>query len=128
MSSNATMRLDGCAGGNQMAREIVSSSPQPGVGAFDSVCIALALPNPPSTFTDCDFQVEALRTHPSATTTSTTSPYSSNSPTQLDKMRPTPALRLQATRILRMGHGPDPKNGVYVHALRSFQSSLRTHA
>ncbi|KIW74447.1 hypothetical protein Z517_12387 [Fonsecaea pedrosoi CBS 271.37] len=28
-------------------------------------------------------------------------------------MRPTPALRMQATRILRSGHGPDPKNGVY---------------
>jgi hypothetical protein len=30
------------------------------------------------------------------------------------KMRVTPALRMQATRVLRMGHGPDPKNGVYV--------------
>ncbi|KAJ9603038.1 ubiquinol--cytochrome-c reductase subunit 8 [Cladophialophora chaetospira] len=29
-------------------------------------------------------------------------------------MRPTPALRLQAARILRAGHGPDPKNGVYM--------------
>ncbi|EXJ57801.1 ubiquinol-cytochrome c reductase subunit 8 [Cladophialophora psammophila CBS 110553] len=29
-------------------------------------------------------------------------------------MRPTAALRMQATRILRAGHGPDPKNGVYM--------------
>ncbi|KIW62185.1 hypothetical protein PV04_10383 [Phialophora macrospora] len=29
-------------------------------------------------------------------------------------MRPTPALRLQATRILRGGHSADPKNGVYM--------------
>jgi len=29
-------------------------------------------------------------------------------------MRVTPALRMQATKILRSGHGPDPKNGVYM--------------
>ena len=29
-------------------------------------------------------------------------------------MRPTPTLRMQVTRALRSGGGPDPKNGVYV--------------
>ncbi|KIV97475.1 hypothetical protein PV10_01226 [Exophiala mesophila] len=29
-------------------------------------------------------------------------------------MRVTPALRMQATRALRGGHGPDPKNGIYL--------------
>jgi len=29
-------------------------------------------------------------------------------------MRVTPALRMQATRALRAGHGPDPKNGIYM--------------
>ncbi|KAK5062956.1 hypothetical protein LTR84_005032 [Exophiala bonariae] len=29
-------------------------------------------------------------------------------------MRITPALRMQVTRALRAGHGPDPKNGVYM--------------
>jgi len=31
-------------------------------------------------------------------------------------MRPSQALMMQATKALRMGHGADPKNGVYVKA------------
>lgn len=34
-------------------------------------------------------------------------------------MRVTPALRMQITRALRAGHGPDPKNGVYVSLILS---------
>jgi hypothetical protein len=32
------------------------------------------------------------------------------------KMRPTPRLMMQATKALRSGAHPDPKNGVYVEA------------
>lgn len=46
-------------------------------------------------------------------------------------MRATPALRMQATRILRSGAGPDPKNGVYVNhhlCIRLAANKQRTKA
>ena len=39
------------------------------------------------------------------------------------KMKPTPTLRMQVTRALRSGGGPDPKNGVYVELPLSHQRS-----
>lgn len=40
-------------------------------------------------------------------------------------MRPSRALMMQATKALRMGHGPDPKNGVYVEAGKLANYQLR---